>query len=78
MANIGRLETQIKTLSRSLARLASQEELEELLRNIHRPGWTTPAEFTLVTGTLDSMIHLAKGLDEMKQVLVKGSREVAV
>ena len=43
-----------------------------------RPGWTTPAEFILVEGMLDSMIRLSGQLVEMKQIVLKGSLEVGV
>jgi hypothetical protein len=51
---------------------------EELIPIWRRPGWTTPAEFILVEGMLDSMARLSSQLIEMKQVVLKGSLEVGV
>lgn len=53
-------------------------DFEELIPIWRRPGWTTPAEFLLVEGMLDSMVRLSSQLVEMKQVVLKGSLEVGV
>jgi hypothetical protein len=75
-ADVERLERGVRTLRDSLADLSKPADFEELVQIWRRPGWTTPAEFALVAGTIDSMVSLTKNLAEMKQVLMKGSREV--
>jgi hypothetical protein len=76
--HVEHLETQITRLSHSLRSLATGDDVESLIPIIRRPGWTTPAEFTLVTGLVDSMIEQAQNLQNLKQALVKGSREVGL
>ena len=75
--DVERLARGVKTLQDILTDLGKPADFEELVRIWRRPGWTTPAEFTLVAGTIDSMVTLTKHVAEMKQVLMRGSREVA-
>jgi hypothetical protein len=75
-SELSKLTSKIKQVSRGLTALGDERELVELLRIIRRPGWTTPAEFLLVQGGLDSMLALTKGLAGLKQALLKGSRAV--
>lgn len=70
------LEPKVRQLSGALLHLANQEPFEELISIIHRPGWTTLAEFAFFTGIVDSMTAHAKALTGLKQVLLEGSREV--
>jgi len=74
--NLQQLERQINDLSHNLTDLARDGDFKELIKIIHQPGWTTPAELTLVTGTVESMIAQSKALIGLKQALIKGSREV--
>jgi hypothetical protein len=71
------LAAAIKDLSDGLMKLAEGKDFEELLRIVHKPGWTTPAEFMLVSGLLQSMNAQVKTLAGLKQVLLAGSRAVA-
>lgn len=66
----------IGQLRRSLGDLANDQDLEELLKIIHRPGWTTPAEFQLVAGIVDSIQAHARALVGLKQALLAGSQKV--
>lgn len=75
--DVERLERGVKTLQDILTDLNKRADFEELVQIWRRPGWTTPAEFTLVAGTIDSMVSLTKHVADMKQVLMRGSREVA-
>jgi hypothetical protein len=71
------LETKLKGLRGSLAKLADEKQFEELLVIIHKPGWTTPAEYLLVRGMLDAMGAHAQALVGLKQALMEGSRMVS-
>jgi hypothetical protein len=53
--DIDGLEKKLRNLNRCLADLGSQNVSEELLQVIHKPGWTTPAEFALVSAMADSL-----------------------
>lgn len=72
------LEKKITDLSKALANLSSEDDLRELIRIIRKPGWTTPAEFILVSGMVDTMAAQVKALSQMKDVLLKGSSKVAI
>lgn len=73
--NIEHLEAQIRRLHRSLASLAD-DDLEELILIIKRPGWTTPAEFLFAVAMVESMQGQVKGLAAQKRALLAGSRAV--
>lgn len=72
----GRLEAGIKSLEQSLVALGDRTDFVELLKIIHRPGWTTPAEALLVSGVVDAMLAHVKVLTSLKQALLTGSRAV--
>ncbi len=75
--DVKRLEAGVTKLGQSLTKLADEKEFSELIRLFRKPGWTTPAEFTLVAGVLDAMNAQATSLVNLKQALVQGSREVS-
>ncbi|HEX9734830.1 MAG TPA: hypothetical protein VGG06_22890 [Thermoanaerobaculia bacterium] len=77
-AKIDRLEKKVTALSDALANLGSKEDFRELLKIIRFPGWTTPAEFTLVTATVDAMLGHAQVLTKLRTALIKGSKQVSV
>lgn len=76
-AQIDRLEKKITALSKALANLGSADDLRELIRIIRFPGWTTPAEYTLVIATVDAMTRHAQVLTKMRTALLRGSKQVA-
>jgi hypothetical protein len=75
--DISRLERQIKTLNSRLKKLAADDELAELLRHIHQPGWTTPAEFLLVSSILVSLEAQVESVAALKTNLLEGSRQIS-
>jgi hypothetical protein len=76
--NIDALSRQVKTLQRRLRQLADEDELRELLLIIRRPGWTTPAEFTLVASIVRTLDVHARAMTELKSNLLEGSGQVGV
>jgi len=70
------LETGIDRLQKGFEGLRDDDGFAELLRIIHRPGWTTPAELELVTGLVEIMDSHVKALTRMRELLIRGSREV--
>lgn len=68
--------TQTKELRATLKRLANDRDLEKFIARIRRPGWTTPAEFVLVKGVLESTLQQAKTASRLKQVLLSGAEKV--
>jgi hypothetical protein len=75
--NIERLEAQVRELNKALSALAFESELEQLIKHFHQPGWTTPAEFRLVTGLVEGIANHTKAIAGMKQVLLVSSKEIA-
>lgn len=74
--NLAHLETRIKELRIQLATMADTQDLEEMISIIHKPGWTTPAEYVLVSGLVDTMHEQAKVLASLRQTLLNGGRTV--
>jgi hypothetical protein len=70
------LEARIKDLHRSIKGLGDANDLEELALLIHRPGWTTPAEWQFVMGLVESLHTQVAHLVNLKQILMTGSRAV--
>jgi hypothetical protein len=74
--DIDKLVTGIRGLQQAIAKLATDNHTEELMRIIHRPGWTTVAEFKLVSGMLDSAQDHAEALSRHLRNLIQGARQV--
>ena len=69
--NIGRLEKSINALQDRVSVLANEEEYLELVKIIRRPGWTTPAEFQLVTTIVETFARQIDVLETLKHELIK-------
>jgi hypothetical protein len=74
--NIPQLESRIKELEEVCKSVGDNSDLVELLRLLHRPGWTTPAEFTFASSIVDSMLGQARNLVALRKNLLAGSRDV--
>ncbi len=74
--DINHLETQIKELRGNLAALADDKDLQHFLVTIRHPGFTTPAEFLLFRGVVDSMLAQSKTLSSLRQVLTSAASKV--
>ncbi len=72
------LEKKISALSDALAHLDKGTTLQELLRIIRFPGYTTPAEFTFNAAILDTMLVQANALEKLGQDLLAGAKQVVV
>ena len=70
------LQAKIMGLSAHLEAIADTSDMKEMLRIIHKPGWTTPAEFALVNGLVDSIQGHTNDLTAMRKVLLSGSQAV--
>jgi hypothetical protein len=71
------LEKKVTELSNALAGLGTTEDLRELLRIIHQPGWTTVAEFLLTNGFIDSITAQARTIAAQREALLNAAREVS-
>ncbi len=74
--HIHELEKTIRALADALAALGRGAHLHELLRLIHQPGWTTPAELAFVNAILDHISVDVRALDRLQADLVEASRKV--
>jgi hypothetical protein len=74
--DIDKLVTHIRGLQQAIAKLATDNHTEELMRIIHRPGWTTPAEFALMVAGLESAQNQAEALHRHLRGLASGARQV--
>jgi hypothetical protein len=70
------LQAKITNLAGQLKHFANPSDLEELLIIIHRPGWTTPAEFAFVSAIVDSIQGHITSLTHLRKSLLSGSRAV--
>ncbi|MEO7193935.1 MAG: hypothetical protein ABIZ05_03805 [Pseudonocardiaceae bacterium] len=76
MHDISRLETAIKDLQGALKELGTDNDLEELLMIIHRPGWTTPQEAELVHGVVSYLTSHAQAAQTLKTTLMSAARNI--
>ena len=72
------LDKKITALSNALATLGRGTTLAELLRIIHNPGWTTPAEFAFAMAALNAMHSHVAALEGLQGELLSASRTVGV
>jgi len=75
--SLAHLEWRIKELGEQLGTMGDTSDLEELIFLLHQPGWTTPAEYLLVSGIVDAMQEHGKALTTLRQSLITGSRLVS-
>ena len=73
---LAQLEEQIQALKTTHAALASGDALDELLKIIHRPGWTTVAELAFVQTGLESVRAQTVQLRTLTQGLLNAAKLV--
>lgn len=71
------LEAQIQALKISHTALGSGDSLDELMKIIHRPGWTTVAELAFVRTGLESVHAQTKQLTTLTQGLLAAAKLVS-
>jgi hypothetical protein len=74
--HIESLDKKITALSDALAHLGKGTDMKELLKIIHNPGWTTPAEFELVNALIDSVQAHTQVLQKTQQQLLAACKQV--
>jgi hypothetical protein len=74
--DIDGLEARLHSLGHALTDLADGESIAEVLRHIHQPGWTTPAEFFLVNELVSAMHAQVEVMRGLTGALVTGAREI--
>ena len=78
--DIPRLLAQIEALRGQLKEVSDDADLRQLEAYIRKPphGWTTVAEFTLVSGLVQGLTAHIMALQELKRTLVQGGLAVAL
>ena len=71
------LERTIHTLADSLSHAGRGAHLQELLRIIRWPGWTTPAELAFTHAILEHIGVQVRSLERLQAELVDAARKVA-
>ncbi|NRR32239.1 hypothetical protein HSX11_18855 [Oxalobacteraceae bacterium] len=74
--HIRELEKKISALSDALAELGRGTTLQELLKIIRFPGYTTPAEFAFNIGMLDAMHGQAMLIERLGHDLLDGAKQI--
>jgi len=74
--NIPQLEARIKELEGVCKSVGDNSELTELLTILHRPGWTSVAEFAFASSIVDSLLTQTRSVVALRKALLAGSREV--
>jgi hypothetical protein len=69
-------EKQLAELNNVMQSLVAQDSFEDLIRVIHKPGWTTIAEVELFAGLVEHMTSQARSLAALKRVLISGASKV--
>jgi len=72
--HVREVEAKVTALSDALAHLGRGTTLAELLKLIHFPGYTTPAEFAITMAVLDSMSAQVESLTKMQHELVAATK----
>jgi hypothetical protein len=72
--HVRQVEAKVTALSNALATLGRGTTLAELLKLIHFPGYTTPAEFAITLAVLDSMSTQVEALTKMQNELVAATK----
>jgi len=70
------MEARLHRFDRSLR--AVDGVAEALIPVIHRPGWTTPAEFAFFNSFLEAMTGQVAVLAQMRERLIESAKTVAV
>lgn len=66
----------LKELQDLLHRIAAPPVVEELIRLIHNPGFTTPRESMLTKTIVSSMLAHARELESMTTAMTAAAREI--
>jgi hypothetical protein len=76
MHDLDKLGKQLKDLDTLLGRFAAAERRRELIKIIKVPGWTTPAEYLLVSSIVENIAAQVRLLDRLEDQLLDASKLV--
>jgi hypothetical protein len=70
------LNGRINLAREAFEQFGSTDDLDELQIIIHQPGWTTPAEWLMVEGLLETLTAQTQTLFATRQALLAASKRV--
>jgi len=73
--SLTKLEKKLKGFNNAFGKLGNGDDVQEMLKIIHKPGWTTIAELTFVHGLVDSMHAHVEAISALKSALLSGSKQ---
>jgi hypothetical protein len=76
MHDIDKLAKDIKGLVAAIDKYAGDRRWNALLEIIYKKGWTTPAEFRLVSGIVTNMREQVRVMGKLQDTLFEGSKAV--
>lgn len=74
--DVAKLEKQLKTLDERITELHRIGLVEKLQPVIHGPGWTTIAEFMLVSNAVESLTRQIENQIQASRQLLEGAKRV--
>lgn len=74
--DIDKLAKKIKGLVAEIDKYAGDRRWNALLEIIYKKGWTTPAEYRLVSGIVENMSEQLRVTTKLQDTLFEGSRLV--
>ena len=74
--HIATIEAKAKDAHAQMLSLTADESMAKLIKIVHGPGWTTPAEATFLTGILDAIQAHTKVLAGLQQAALLGASRV--
>jgi hypothetical protein len=73
---LSQVEAHVRALISAYSTAGDTSDLDDLIRVIHNPGWTTPAELQFVTAALESLNAQAKQTAALRASVVTAARAV--
>ena len=74
--HIKRFDRKVTDMRRAFAALPADDSFETLLKFIHQPGWTTPAESIFFEGLVESITLQTQQLANLHTQLMAGAAQV--
>jgi hypothetical protein len=69
------MEPEIRQIQERLQKMSSENYGDQLLKIIHRTGWTD-TQAHLVRATLDSVVYQLEGIDRAQRALIQAADEI--
>lgn len=70
------LEKKITALSDALAKLGRGTTLADLIKIIHKPGWTTPAELAFASAMINAIQMHISAIETLQSEMLSASKIV--